>query len=156
MKCDKTITKYLELDDYSIIPLSVRFHLLFCTKCSEEVAMLNSALNEIRVFNPFPMKRDMTYQIMSKINPPGLAYERKISTFNWVSAGLVILASIFLVSYSESLSWLKGQFGKNLEVPLNIVLGITISAYLIAFIGSHVEEFKKNIAIFNIFKKKIP
>ena len=64
MKCDRIITKHMELDDYLVVPFSIRFHLLFCDKCKKEVAILNMALKNIKKFSPYDMHRDMTDQIM--------------------------------------------------------------------------------------------
>lgn len=147
MKCDKIITRYLELDDYTILPLLIRVHLLFCKKCQEELFIFEEVLAELKQFDPFLMSEDLTDQTMHKIKLKHIPHERLISNFNWLSAGLIILASLILISYSESLIWLKGHLGKNLEVPLNIVLGIIITVYFTLFIITHQKKFKKGLEI---------
>ncbi|MDY6934446.1 MAG: hypothetical protein SVZ03_09525 [Spirochaetota bacterium] len=152
INCDKIITRFLEMEDYRVIPLNIRVHMLFCNRCRVEVYMLKDALDEIREFNPFPLRKDLTDEIMQKILLTETPYKKEISTFNWVTAGLIIFLSIFLISYSEPMIWLKNQFGNNFEVPLSIVLGLIISIYSIVFIGTHLEKLKHSIGI---LKKKI-
>ena len=83
--------------------------------------------------------------IMAEIYNSEEEYEQTISYFKWISVGLVIVMSRLLFSFSDTHTWLKGQFGMNFEIPLNIVLGLLITIYAGIFIASHIDDIKEYI-----------
>jgi len=137
--------RFLELDDYTSFPLSIKIHLFFCDKCKKEIFEIGEVLKGIRGICPFPIKRDISDQIMQSIKLIPLNNEKSISIINWLLAGMLLLGSTFLISFSNSLIWLKSCFGGNLEIPLNIILGIFISIYSSLFIGTHLDDLKRSI-----------
>jgi hypothetical protein len=142
MKCEKVMKKFMELEYYRVLPLSVRFHLLSCEKCAAEIADMTASMDGMRSYLPHEMAGDQIGSIMRAVGASGVSYSRKMPMLNWLSAGIILIASLVLVQFSETLIWLKDHFGRDLEVPLNIVLGIVFSIYSIIFIGTHLDELK--------------
>ena len=88
------------------------------------------------------MEIDISNSIMEKISELHIIHEQNVSSVKWLTVGSIILASIFLLPFSESLSWLRIHFAGNLEIPLSIVLGLVISIYAIIYIATHLDELK--------------
>lgn len=142
MKCNSIMKCFMELDNYRSLPLQIRGHLIFCTRCRKDILSMRRALETILNKKPYDTSEDLSNNIMEQIATSQVIYKMDISSLKWISVGLIIFASIFLVSFSEPLNWLKGHFGWRLEVPLNIVLGLVISLYATLFIGTHIDEMK--------------
>jgi len=143
MKCNDAVDKFMELDDYRDIPLLLRIHLLICRKCRGEVAALTAALDIISSGSPFDAPRGLAGSIMNAILRDSLSHTGKISGLKWVSAGTVIFMSILLINFSDSFIWLKEQFGSLYTIPLSIVLGLVLTAYLSIVVGCNYEAVKK-------------
>ncbi|MCP4138613.1 MAG: hypothetical protein GY754_47090 [bacterium] len=143
MKCNKAIERFLELDNYTALPFSIRLHTTFCPKCENEIFSLQEKFNSLHNAVPFKPEFDITNSVMSEIALLETSYEHNVSNLKWFSVGAIILGSIFLIPFSNNLSWLRVYFGANLEIPLSIVMGLAISVYAVLFIGSHLEELKK-------------
>ncbi len=138
MKCDEAMRRVLEQGEGWGRSLSLRLHLRRCARCRAEAAALDAALRELRQ-TPLPGSDiDVSDAVMAEIERRE-SYRRDVPMYNWVGGGLVILGSIVLVSFSDSLAWLRGSYGGNFEVPLSIVLGIVITLYASAFIATHLE-----------------
>jgi hypothetical protein len=142
MKCELVMKEYLQFDDYKLLPVMVKLHLLCCKKCRLEISSLENALDDIRSTDYYNMNKDMSDNIMHVIKSSRIPYVGNVPMFNWVSVGIVLISSLILVQFSDALRWLENQFGSNLEVPLNLALGLVISLYLIIFIGIHIEKIK--------------
>jgi hypothetical protein len=74
-----------------------------------------------------------------------------MSFSKWLFPGLLLISSIMLLRYSDYLNWLNQSFGKQLEAPLNLVLGIFTTIYVVIFMGAHSGELGKFLLN---FKKK--
>ena len=145
MKCEKVINDFLNQDDSRYPAFLIRVHIALCSKCREEIKALQNIFIQARTGSPFKMPQNLTDQVMRVVLNSDAVYEKNISSAKWLFTGLVILASIFLVSYSDSLIWLRSHFGSILEVPLFIVLGFVITIYSALYIGSHMDDLKKFI-----------
>jgi len=145
MKCDRAMEKFLEMDNGASFGLFLRVHMLRCDMCRNEIRQLKKHFESLITETPFPMGVNIEDAVMREIydNDPG--FNTGISCFKWISAGLVLVASSFLVTYSKTNDWLTGYFGSVYEIPLNIVLGLGITIYIILFIGSHVDDLKDYI-----------
>jgi hypothetical protein len=143
MNCETTQKRFLEMDNRSIIPVSVQFHMLFCSKCRRDIAYLNSQFASLRDEAPFSMDRDRCEEIMRTVFSSGVRYDQHVSGFQWSAVGLVILVSLFVIPLSNSFGWLRNFFGPGLEIPLSIVLGLVFTAYALAGIFSNLEVLKK-------------
>jgi hypothetical protein len=139
MKCEKAIASFLNQDDSRYPLFFVRLHIVFCAKCREEIKSLQKIFINARTDSPFIMSEDLSSPVICAIFKSDMVYKKDISSGKWLVTGAVIFSSIFLVSYSDSFIWLRGQFGSVLEVPLYMVLGLAITSYAALFIGTHLE-----------------
>ena len=149
MKCNNAIQSFLESEDGGYIPFAVRWHIMLCRSCRNEIRVMRDIFLNAQIQPMIKIPRDMTDLIMRKIIDSDVVFEKNISFYRWLLAGLVILASMFLISYSNSFTWLKQHFGSGIEIPINIVLGLVISLYAASFIGTHIDEAKRFIEIIN-------
>jgi hypothetical protein len=145
MKCEKAVSMFLSLDNGQPKPLSLVIHTYFCPGCAAEIMKLEKVFKIIHAEYCFSMNTDVTLDVMKRINKASPLYVKEISYLKWISAGLVILASRFAVSYSDSMIWLNQHFGSSYEIPMNIVLGISITIYASMFISSHLDDLKKKL-----------
>jgi hypothetical protein len=143
MNCEKIQKRFLEMDNRSMIPVSVQFHMLHCPKCRRDIARLNRQFQALREEAPFDMDRDRCEEIMRTVFGSAVHYDHHVTGFQWGAVGLVILVSLFVIPLSNSFGWLRNFFGPGLEIPLSIVLGLVFSAYALAGIFSNLEELKK-------------
>jgi hypothetical protein len=143
MNCERIQQRFLEMDNRSIIPVSVQLHMLVCPKCRRDIAYLSSRFQALREEAPFDMDRDRCEEIMLTVFSSVVHYDHHVTGFQWGAVGLVILVSLFLIPFSNSFGWLRNFFGAGLEIPLSIVLGLVFSAYALAGIFSNLEELKK-------------
>jgi hypothetical protein len=149
MKCEKIIHSYLEQEESRYPSLRVRLHLLLCSSCREEVRGLQKVFVSARVMVPFQMTGDLSNAVIRKIYNSNQMYgtnadfEKNISPSKWFYSGVILFASIMLVSYSESFISLRKHLGSSLEIPLNIVLGLIITVYAASYIATHLEALKK-------------
>ncbi|HON78890.1 MAG TPA: hypothetical protein PK544_10390 [Spirochaetota bacterium] len=143
MKCEKAMEQYLKADADEYLPLALRLHLRFCRKCRVETAAMRSALDMLRNEDIYTVPDDCSGNIMAVVRNSGNSYGRRMPLFNWISGEVIIIASIFLVQFSDDRNWLTGYFGSNLEIPLYIVLGILVTVYSAMFAVSRLGEFKK-------------
>ena len=142
MKCNRIVERFLELEDNLSIPFSMHLHILICRECRREIFALRDVFNSFRNTAPFEMTGDVRDFVMYRIKESEINYGNHISSFKWLMVGSVILASIFLISFSHSLLWLKVHFGRDLLIPLNIVMGLVISIYSVFIIGAHIDALK--------------
>lgn len=145
MKCEKAIHEFLEQEDCLYVPFGTRLHSLLCGECRKEIVNLRKEFLEAKNMRQFAMPADLGDQIMKKIAESGIVHERNVASSKWLVTGVIIFISIFLISYSDSFIWLKKIFGRELEIPLNLVLGVIITLYAASFIGSHIDDVKKVI-----------
>ena len=143
MNCEKTQQRFLEMDNRSIIPLSVQFHMLFCPKCRRDIAFLNDRFKSLQNEAQYDLDRDRVEEIMLSVFHSAVRHDQHVSGFQWSAVGLIILVSLFAIPFSTSFGWLRGFFGPGLEIPVSIVLGMVFSAYALAGIFSNLEELKK-------------
>ncbi|MEJ5363211.1 MAG: hypothetical protein WBK20_09275 [Spirochaetota bacterium] len=138
MKCNKAIEKYLRLDNNHSMPLLLMIHLFTCKQCKKEIEDLRTTFTILK--NP-PYTISLEKQIMQQITLHQ-AYYQKVSNFNWIAAGLIILLSIGSISYSETLLWLSQHFGNKILVPLYLVMGCIISGYIGSYVAAHLKKLE--------------
>ena len=145
MKCDKAMVKFLQADNDEYLPFTLRFHLWFCRKCRSEVRAMQSAFDLLKKEEFHSSVDDLSGSVMAVVRNSGNSYGRRVHIFNWISGEVIIIASIFLVQFSDDRNWLNNFFGSNLEVPLYIVLGILVTVYSALFAVSRLGEFKERV-----------
>ncbi len=137
MKCETCIRRFLELDDYSRVPLLLRLHALRCPACRAEMDRLAKTFAEIACADSCGNKYDAADAIMTRIRLSGVSYGKRVPMYNWIGVGILMVGGMFLLNFSDSLMWLKSQFGGTIEVPLNLVMGVAITLYAAAFVATH-------------------
>jgi predicted anti-sigma-YlaC factor YlaD len=145
MKCDRAMKMFLELDNNEAVPLRVKAHMVFCPRCRAEITAMAEELLVLRHLSPYEPDADITAEVMAAILKLSPVPEHTISNIKWLSVGSIILMSLFLISFSESLQWLTTRFGAHLMIPLSVVMGLIMSLYAILFISTHLEELKVNV-----------
>ncbi len=145
MECETVISKYLERSETFRIPVLLRFHTLFCPECRDEIEKLRAEFEKLKAYPPHEIPVDITENVMARVQLLEETYEHEISCFKWIAVGIVIIGSRFLFTYSDSHVWLQGHFGKQFDIPLNIILGLIVTAYAILFVGTHIDDIKKYI-----------
>jgi hypothetical protein len=135
--------KFLESESSAFIPFAVTWHILFCKKCRTEIFALRDKFKELKNGAAYTVPVDLTESIMYKINLLEVQYEHNVSNFKWILVGTVIFSSLMLFTFSDSFMSLKPFFGRVLEVPISIVMGVGITIYASLFIGSHLEYLKQ-------------
>ncbi len=143
MKCEKVITKYLESDDKYRIPLLVKIHTYFCPGCSNEISKLMAAMDLLENDSIWKTERNITGYVMDRISLQSVYSEKRVSGIKWILIGAVIISSILLINFSDSFIWLKEQYGSNFVIPLSIVLGLAITAYMMILTLSNYDYLEK-------------
>lgn len=143
MKCDNALERFMELDDYRDIPFMLRVHLFYCKKCREEAAAIIAAMDLLSAESPYTAPAGLPLIIMNRILDESLSHVGKVSGTKWAVVGTVIFSSILLINFSESFLWLQEQFGSQYTLPLSIVMGLVITAYLSIVVGCNYEAMKK-------------
>lgn len=140
MQCEKAIEAFLLLDHGEPIPPAVRRHIDACADCRRQVAMMRSVFAALEQTGLAETPAGATDHVMRAVLSGGVAAEEPLSVAKWLATGVIIFASIVLVSFSNSHSWLSQIFGVSLELPLSLILGAAITIYASLFIGTHVEK----------------
>lgn len=146
MNCENIQQRFLEMDNHSRIPLSVQFHTLYCSRCRHDIAMLTERFESLSAEAPFTIDRDMCEQIMLEVFRSKKQYEHHVSGLQWSVVGTILLISLFAIPFSNSFGWLRNYFGAGLEIPISIVLGLSLSIYALAGIFSNMESLKKFVS----------
>jgi len=157
MKCNKAnkaVEEYLELEDYSHIPLIIKFHIIFCKECREEISRLRKVFGFIKDDSLYKSSYNISSSVMNIIRRESVYTAKTISVFKWITIGSVIFFSIFLINFSDSFLWLKKEFGSDYTLPMGIVMGFVVTAYSAILIGCNYEYIKKYIDIHTKWKIK--
>lgn len=152
MKCEKFMQKFMERDDYSSMGLRMKLHVLKCSRCRDEVKMLNHALAELRDSESFYPGISVSDSVMSAIERRERFKESRITGIKWGLIGSVIFFSLFLINFSDSFIWLKAEFGADLTVPVSIVLGSVFSLYALIVTGINYQSMK---SVIDYYLKKL-
>lgn len=143
MNCKQVQEIFLEMDNDSRVPLAVHFHTFFCPRCRRDIALLAARFDSLREEAPYPMDRDLCEKVMKDVFTSDVSYEHEVSLTQWGVVGLIILMSLFLIPFSDSFGWLRGHFGRGLELPVSIVLGLAMTIFALVGVFSHMEGLKK-------------
>ena len=81
-------------------------------------------------------------------NAPALTEEMpegpgKLQLRGWTAGGLVILASLVLIQYSEVVEWLRTYLGPSIDVSLGIILGLGLTIYICVLVGSNLRAVQR-------------
>jgi hypothetical protein len=145
MMYEKMMNRFLELDNDTELPFTLRLFMLLSPGYRREVNNLREQIKALRKEAPFVMPCDMSPEIMESILVLAIRHDYGVSSLKWLFVGIVIWLSIILFSFSDSLIPMADYFGAHLLVPINIVLGLGISIYAAIYMASHVEVIKKSL-----------
>lgn len=140
MRCDTFTEKYLALDNRRKPGLLMRLHALRCPRCRDEARNLEVIFCRAADAGPDLMPRDLASSIMLTVRREGVPYGRKVSFFNWISAEVIIVLSIVLVQFSDSLPLLKEHYGRELELPLYLIMGVLITIFSASLVNSQMKN----------------
>lgn len=143
MKCNKIMDKFLELENYNDVPVSMKLHFLICPQCRMEASLLREEFLNLQTESPFDYQESISDSIMENIRFIPGEYQCRISSSKWVGVGALIFFSIFMINYSDSYHWLKLIFGVDIILPMSIVLGVVLSSYLVVLMMVNHSVFVK-------------
>lgn len=147
MKCDRFMNLFLALDNSEAMGLLMRRHLRTCRRCRREVEALSAAMDSLLDFpQRFPVP-DGADRIMARIGGVEYTYNRRVPLYNWIGVGFLILLSMFLLPFSDSLVWLRGFFGGYIDIPYGIVMGLVLSVYVTVFAATNMDQLKARLRI---------
>lgn len=146
-KCNRVMEKYLQQENENI-SLMLRLHMLFCPHCQKEIKSLQTILCQLKTTSSFHIKKDFSKEIMMQVKEMPIPSREPInkffvSTFKWLFAGTLLVVSMILMPYNEVFLWTNWHFGRNFQITLHMMMGLTISAYFALFAIAHIEDFKK-------------
>ncbi len=140
MKCKKAIDTFLMLDNAESIPLLLKFHIVHCQQCHNEINQLQKAFTLMQSSSSSPsihLEDAIMAQVMMQKR-----YHHTISHLNWIASGLIIFTGIATISYSDALKWMTYHFGIQLVLPLYLVMGCIIAAYISSYVATHLNKLQ--------------
>ncbi len=145
MKCEKAIELFIDRERASSLSPGLRIHLIFCPSCRKEITRLRAAFNRL-IDSPFyRMEGSRADNIMRVIKTSRVSREHTVSSKQWIFAGFVILFSIFLIPFNDSIIWLRSRFGIDFELPFVLIMGLAVTIYSVLFTLTHMDEIKELI-----------
>lgn len=164
MKCEKALDRYLGLDKFETVPLTVTLHLLTCPSCRTAVRRLSRSEKALAaplavlhsenpadggVFALDPAVR----AAMDRINAAGLAYpdifseKGRVSLSRWLLSGAALAAGFAILPFSDVGAWSRLAFGTGYLVSYFLVCGVTITVWCGLFVGTNIDFFVKKFGI---------
>lgn len=142
MKCKDAVRRILE-SDHGHIPFMVQMHCRMCSKCMSELSDIRKAERMLQDKWFFSPEYDLSPRVLSQIRATSYATRKSTTWIPGLSVGVVLVASLFLVNFSDTFAWIELAMGDTFIIPVNIVLGLIISAYLAAFIASQIQRLSQ-------------
>ena len=146
MDCARAMLSIIESKKDGHLPLGVRLHLSHCASCNAEYTRMREALAFMRS-EYLPRSPDLSELIMTAIRATPKLEAAPVSFRDWTLVGIVILAAIAIAPLGSAFTWVRKSFGSDFLLPLNVVLGLILSAYGAFFIGTHLNEFVKRFKL---------
>lgn len=143
-KCQHIMEKFYALDKGQILPASVSSHLLSCKECRARVRLLTKA--EKLVAEDLKLKVDADSEEITRIVNKAMEKQKdfiKVSFKSWGISGLFVLifcVLLDLLSYSASPA---------VEFASSVFSGLSVSFYIMCFIGSNLDIFVKKTRKFD-------
>jgi hypothetical protein len=148
MKCERVMEIILASGEEPLplgVYLRINAHLLFCSRCAEELRLLKKA-GEIMKTGFFPPPPDFSEPLMALIEDeeeeteePGV-FTQGFSTRSWIITGVVILVSLASSFFGMDFIQVASAQGASFLFPLGLTIGLVLSCYGALFIGSHLKE----------------
>ncbi len=143
MKCEEVMQRIMETDNDRKLSGRLLAHINGCDSCREEYRRLTEAELLLSSSNS-PYRPELTDAVMQRIaeeEPAAFSYsDGPMPVRNWLIAGIILLSSFVLVTFSDSFIWLRQVMGGLVEIPLSLILGIAASLFWMMFIGTHLDS----------------
>jgi len=105
-----------------------------------ELAFIRKAERLLRDKWAYSSEYDISDRVLSGIHMSSSSMRKSVTWVPGVSVGLILIASLFLVNFSDTFAWVEIAMGDVFVIPVNIVLGLILSAYIAAFIASQISR----------------
>ncbi|MBQ8013204.1 MAG: hypothetical protein IJ257_02235 [Treponema sp.] len=128
--CEKNMDKFMLLDKYERIPISVTLHLLKCRECRTKVHYLSLA----EKYAAEPVKNSPLKTALENMQV------KPVSMTKWIIWGIVML---FLMVTSGL--FLNRTDRESFAIIFNVIFGLLITAYCAIFVGTNMDFFIKKI-----------
>jgi hypothetical protein len=152
-----------------LVHLEISLHLLFCSRCTEELKNLEAVQDLMR--NGFlPPAPGMGDAIMAKLlentgawEPAGISADEEhpfiddppvhseFSTsppfHSWVIIGIIILISLSTVFFGMDFENIARSQGSSFLIPVGITIGVVLTCYGALFIASHLKELSDRFGL---------
>lgn len=144
-KCEKARKIFIDREKASSLPLRLRLHLFFCRSCKSEVFRLRELFLKLSGSSLYKMEESRVDDIMKVIMNGRVNREHTVSSKQWIFTGAVIILSIFLIPFNDSIIWLRKMYGIDFELPFVIIMGLVVTIYPVLFTATHIDEIKELI-----------
>ena len=158
MKHDTVMTRIYENEGLSLLTrLGIAFHVLGCSRCSHEIIRYEDARELMRTdFFEYINDRDtagvaesIADAVMRRIGVDqaaahGFELPAAAATLrDWVITGVIMIMALVTSFFGTDFGPLVRWFGDDFVIPLAVVIGLVITAYIAVFIGRHLQELKE-------------
>lgn len=157
MRCEKAMGKILLLDHNERPDRLTARHLHRCDRCRYEYEYQRTLMSSLvgdGITRNAQIDNALTERVMESVRArtretsraPGALRETKSSPGDylaWIGAGLVIVIGLVALPWNPVLKYLYHQIGDTIVFSNGIITGLVITAYLGAFIATHLEEFAR-------------
>jgi hypothetical protein len=162
MNHDTLIRTIYEDEDLTFFTrLGIALHLLGCGKCAREVVRYEQARDIMRTefFGDAPI--GVAEAVMARIvgneavQLRGYAADlppEVVSIRNWIASGVILIAALVTSFFGLDFGALTKETGIGFPIPLAIVIGVAITAYIAMFIVNHLQELTKKFGLHDQFQ----
>lgn len=150
-KCQFIMEKFYSVDKGQILPAAVSSHLMTCKECRTRVRLLTKA--EKLIAADLRQKVDVDSEEITKIVNSAMVKQKdfiKVSFKSWGISGFVLLAFCLLLSF------VSNGASPAIDFATSIFSGLTLSFYIMCFIGSNLDIFVKKTHKFDSDKIVLP
>lgn len=123
------------------LPTDMAEHALSCPACARVASALGAALT-LYALPEAALLVDLAPRIQALlpfVPPP----RREIATGGWIAVGGLIIAGMVSAPFMADYAAMRELYGPGHALPLALVSGLALSAYLGLFIASHLDGFSK-------------
>ncbi len=168
MNCKRAMKSLLQLDNHQAPDGAVLTHLYSCARCKAEYNRLQSMITALRpdqatfcetnassarIATHAP-ENGLSERIMAAVRLDGAELaaaaeagrERAASRAGyakWLASGTLILFGMVTLPYSAVVNYLRQLPGSRIDVTLAVAFGLILSAFMGAFIASHLEHLSR-------------
>ncbi|MBL8967366.1 MAG: hypothetical protein JNG85_10165 [Spirochaetaceae bacterium] len=142
MRCEQFLDRYDRLDAGETPGYPLRRHLAACASCEAKVRRREAALAAYRAGSSDADAAKgnlLDERIMAAVRLTPRP-RRAVLVRDWILSGFVIAASMVIIPLGSEFDRAKETFGFRLALPLSLVLGLALTAYMAVFIGSHMDS----------------